>query len=120
MGLHEYFSCCRAVHLYSSVIFSEHSFAAANPGQNGPEISKALSFNNGSAYSEKKADGPKTPGTENDSLPSTSKRDPDGKDCRSEARPKLRTYSGPILQSGPHNNSMTERDRIIERCALQT
>ena len=90
---------------------------AANPCQNGPKTSEVLSSNNGSAYSERKADGPKNPGSENDSLPSTSKHDPDGKDCRNEVGQKQRTYSGPVLQSGLHNSSMTERGHIIERCA---
>ncbi|CAD6201620.1 unnamed protein product [Miscanthus lutarioriparius] len=96
---------------------SERSSAAANPCQNSPETSEVLSSNNGSAYSERKADGPKNPGSENDSLPSTSKHDPDGKDCRNEVGQKQRTYSGPVLQSGSHNSSMTERGHIIERDA---
>ncbi|KXG40350.1 serine/threonine-protein kinase OSR1-like isoform X2 [Sorghum bicolor] len=96
---------------------SKRSSAAANPCPNGPETSEVLSSNNGSTYSERKADGPKNPGPENDSLPSTSKHDPDGKDYRSEVGQKQRTYSGPVLQSGPHDSSMTERGHIIERDA---
>ncbi|RCV46914.1 hypothetical protein SETIT_9G569600v2 [Setaria italica] len=85
---------------------------SAEQGQNGPERSEALSSNNGSAHSERKADGPKNPGSEIDLLPSTS---PDGKNCKSEVRQKQRTYSGPIMQSGLHNSSMTERGHIVER-----
>ncbi|KAJ1299130.1 hypothetical protein BS78_01G508000 [Paspalum vaginatum] len=94
---------------------SERTSAAGNPGQNGPKTIEALSSNNGSAYNEKKADGPRNIGSENDLLLSTSKHDPDGKNCRSEFRQKQRTCSGPILQSG--NSSMTERGHIIERDA---
>ncbi|KAF8780247.1 hypothetical protein HU200_001917 [Digitaria exilis] len=91
--------------------FSERT-AAANRGQNGPEASEALPSNNGSAHSESKADEPRNLGSENDPLPSTS---PNGKNCTSEVRQTKRTYSGPILQSGLHNSSMTERGHIVER-----
>ncbi|PUZ43201.1 hypothetical protein GQ55_9G643600 [Panicum hallii var. hallii] len=92
---------------------SERTSAAANQGQNGPETSKALSSNNGGAYSERKADELRNQGSEIDPLPSTSKHDPDGK--KSEVRQTKRTYSGPILQSGQHNSSLTERGHIVER-----
>ncbi|CAL4928656.1 unnamed protein product [Urochloa decumbens] len=85
---------------------------AANQGQNDSEISEALPANNGTAHSERNADGPRNPGSEIDSLPSTS---PDGKICRSEFKQKQRTYSGPIVQSGLHNSSLTERGHIAER-----
>jgi hypothetical protein len=91
--------------------FSERT--SAEQGQNGPETSEALSSNDGGAHSESKADRPKNPGSEIDSLPSTS---PDGKNCRSQVRQKQRTYSGPIMQSGLHNSLMTERGHIVERC----
>ncbi|ONL92890.1 ATP binding protein isoform X1 [Zea mays] len=96
---------------------SDRSSVPANPGQNGPEINEILSSNNGNAYSERKPDGRKNPESENDSLPSTSKHDADGKDYRCDFRQKQRTYSGPVLQSGPNNSSMTERGHIIERDA---
>lgn len=89
---------------------SERTSAAANPGQNGPKTSEALPSNNGNAYNEKKADGPRKTGSENGSLLSTSKQGLDEKNCRSEIRQKQRTYSGPILHSAPHSSSMTERD----------
>jgi hypothetical protein len=92
---------------------SERTSAAANQGQNSPETSKALSSNNGSAYSERKADELRNQGSEIDPLPSTSKHDPDGK--KSEVRQTKRTYSGPILQSGQHNSLLTERGHIVER-----
>ncbi|CAN6314302.1 unnamed protein product [Urochloa humidicola] len=88
--------------------------AAANQRQNGSEINEALSANNGTAHSEMKADGPRNPGSEIDSSPSTL---PDGKICRSEVKQKQRTYSGPIVQSCLHDSSMTERGRIVERDA---
>jgi hypothetical protein len=72
-----------------------------------------LSSNNGGAYSERKADELRNQGSEIDPLPSTSKHDPDGK--KSEVRQTKRTYSGPILQSGQHNSSLTERGHIVER-----
>ncbi|KAF8780372.1 hypothetical protein HU200_001484 [Digitaria exilis] len=91
--------------------FSERT-AAANRGQNGREPSEALPSNNGSAHSESKADEPRNLGLEIDPLPSTS---PNGKNCTSEVRQTKRTYSGPILHSGLHNSSMTERGHIVER-----
>ncbi|XP_062209603.1 uncharacterized protein LOC133911392 isoform X2 [Phragmites australis] len=96
---------------------SERTSAAVNPVLNGPEISEALASNLGSADSERKADGHRNQGSENDSLPSTLKHDPDRKKCGSEVRQKQRTYSSPILQSGLHNISMTEKGHIIERDA---
>ncbi|KAG2555277.1 serine/threonine-protein kinase OSR1-like isoform X1 [Panicum virgatum] len=92
---------------------SERTSAAANQGQNGPQTSKALSSNNGSADSERKVDGPRNQGSEID--PSTSKHDLDGK--KSGVRQTQRTYSGPILQYGQHNSSLTERGHIVERDA---
>jgi len=92
---------------------SERTSAAANQGQNGPQTSKALSSNNGSADSERKVDGPRNQGSKID--PSTSKHDLDGK--KSGVRQTQRTYSGPILQSGQHNSSLTERGHIVERDA---
>ncbi|KAL6649071.1 hypothetical protein ACP70R_013295 [Stipagrostis hirtigluma subsp. patula] len=96
---------------------SEQTYAAADPGRNGPQTSEVLASNFGSADSKREVDGSRNQGPENDSLPSTSEHDPDGKNCRSEVRQKQRTYSGPILQSGVHNSSITERGRIVERGA---
>ncbi|KAG2544018.1 serine/threonine-protein kinase OSR1-like isoform X2 [Panicum virgatum] len=92
---------------------SERTSAAANQSQNVPETSKALSSNNGSADSERKVDGPRSQVSEIDQLPSTSKHDSDGK--KSGVRQTQRTYSGPILQSGQHNSSLTERGHTVER-----
>ncbi|CAN6296828.1 unnamed protein product [Urochloa humidicola] len=86
--------------------------AAANQCQNYSEITEALPANNGTFHGERKADGPRNPGSEIDSLPSTS---PNGKNCRSEVKQKQRTYSGPIVQSGLRNSSMTERGHNVER-----
>ncbi|KAL6660271.1 hypothetical protein ACP70R_002393 [Stipagrostis hirtigluma subsp. patula] len=96
---------------------SEQTSGAADPGQNGPQTSEVLASNFGSADSKREVVGSRNQGPENDSLPSTSEHDPDGKNCRSEVRQKQRTYSGPILQSGVHNSSITERGRIVERGA---
>jgi len=92
---------------------SERTSAAANQSQNVPETSKALSSNNGSADSERKVDGPRSQVSEIDPLPSTSKHDSDRK--KSGVRQTQRTYSGPILQSGQHNSSLTERGHTVER-----
>lgn len=85
-----------------------------NPGGNGPETSEALVSDLGNADNKRKVDGCRNQGSENDSLPSTLKHDSEGKNCKSEVRQKQRTYSGPILHSGVHNSSVTERGRIID------
>ncbi|KQK24031.1 germinal center kinase 3 isoform X2 [Brachypodium distachyon] len=97
---------------------SERTCATAvNPGVNGPEPSEELAFNLGNADSERKADGYRNQGSENDSLSSTSKHDSEGENRGSEVRQKQRTYSGPIMYSGLRNSSVAEKGSIIDRDA---
>ncbi|XP_040377883.1 serine/threonine-protein kinase OSR1-like isoform X2 [Oryza brachyantha] len=83
---------------------------------NTHEADRGLVSEPGNADSEKKVDGYKKQGSENESLPSTSKHDSEGQNISSgEDQQKQRTYSGPISCSGIHNRSATESSRISDR-----
>uniref|UniRef100_A0A804LC88 Protein kinase domain-containing protein n=1 Tax=Zea mays TaxID=4577 RepID=A0A804LC88_MAIZE len=99
---------------------SDRSSVPANPGQNGPEINEILSSNNGNAYSERKPDGRKNPESENDSLPSTSKHDADGKDYRCDFRQKQRTYSGVQSVSDKQKNGTRRANNLSGPLSLPT
>jgi hypothetical protein len=79
------------------------------------ETSRGLVSEPGDADSERKVDGYRKQGSENESLPSTSKHDSEGQNSSSEVKQKERTCSGPILCSGVHNKSITESSRIFDR-----
>uniref|UniRef100_A0A0E0GFZ6 Protein kinase domain-containing protein n=1 Tax=Oryza nivara TaxID=4536 RepID=A0A0E0GFZ6_ORYNI len=88
---------------------------AVSPGGNMHETSRGLVSEPGDADSERKVDGYRKQGSENESLPSTSKHDSEGQNSRSEVKQKERTCSGPIPCSGVHNKSITESSRIFDR-----
>ncbi|BAF10657.1 uncharacterized protein [Oryza sativa Japonica Group] len=96
--------------------FSEQTcVTAVSPGGNMHETSRGLVSEPGDADSERKVDGYRKQGSENESLPSTSKHDSEGQNSSSEVKQKERTCSGPILCSGVHNKSITESSRIFDR-----
>uniref|UniRef100_A0A0D9VNL9 Protein kinase domain-containing protein n=1 Tax=Leersia perrieri TaxID=77586 RepID=A0A0D9VNL9_9ORYZ len=83
--------------------FSEQTcVTAVSPGGNTHEPSIGLISEPGNADSERKVDGYRKQGSEIKSLPSTSNRDSEGQNCRSEVKQK-------------HNRSITENSHIFDR-----
>lgn len=70
------------------------------------------------ADSKRMPDGYENCRSENDSLPSTSKQDPESKYWKSNVGQKQQTSDGPVFYSGGVNSSTTERGNGFERSVI--
>uniref|UniRef100_A0ACD5U4X6 Uncharacterized protein n=1 Tax=Avena sativa TaxID=4498 RepID=A0ACD5U4X6_AVESA len=94
--------------------FSERTFMTNSDGK-GLVPNEAVDFAVSNSDCRRMPNGYENSRSENDSLPSTSKQDPESKYWRSSVGQKQQSYSGPV-ESGI-NSSTTERCRSFERDA---
>jgi hypothetical protein len=91
--------------------FSQQAFATTlNSDGNSPTMNEAFDFDISDADTTRRADGYESNTRQNDSLPSTSKRDPESNHWASDGQRQL--------TSGGSNSSTSERGYGFERCTI--
>jgi hypothetical protein len=92
--------------------FRQRAFASTlNSDGNSPTTNEAFDFDFTNADTTRRADGYESNIRENDSLPSTSKRDPESNHWTNDVGQRQ-------LTSGGSNSSAAERGYGFERCVL--